>query len=150
MAQQEVEVLEEAGNDRSLWRAAALHMVTVKTPQHLSTTTEMPASERDWQTLHSNRLVPELLLQPHLQPRFLHRDLLTLTSSSSNQSVSLVNILHSSEWPSHLTQLFSVRPPDCSFIIAYVYFIHLFLVSKLSSSLRGRLSWIVQCCPIEI
>lgn len=88
MAQQEVEVLEETENDRSLWRAAALHTVTVKTAQQLSTTTEMPASEWDWQTLHSNRLVPDLLLQPHFQPRFLHSDLLTSTSSSSNQSVS--------------------------------------------------------------
>lgn len=45
MTQQEVKVLDEAGNDRSLWRAAALCMVTVKTPQRLSTTTEMPASD---------------------------------------------------------------------------------------------------------
>lgn len=70
------------------WRAAALRMVTVKTPQRLSITTEMPASDWDCQALPSNRLVPALLLQPHLQPRFLQGDLLTLSSPISNQLVS--------------------------------------------------------------
>lgn len=138
MTQQEVKVLDEAGNDRSLWRAAALCMVIVQTLQQLSTTTEMPASDGDRETLPSNRCIR---LSSSNLTYSLHSSMLTFWPSPiSNQLVSFtisVSIWISSTPQNGLhtnTQLVSVRPSDCRFMIAYVYFILLLCISKRSSS----------------
>lgn len=130
-------------------------MVIVKTLQWPLTTNKIPASFWDSWTLHSGRHVSYHLSLPHLQSRYIHNNHLSdLVSISSILLVSLslfksllivspLSDLHRQPWLKHThTQMLSVSPPYFIFLVAHVYFIYLFLTSKLSSSLRGGLSWI--------
>lgn len=130
-------------------------MVIVQSLQWLLTTIKIPTSFWDFQTLHSGRHVSHHLPQCHLQSRYIHNNHLSdlvFISSVLSVSVSLFKSLldslpsqsdlHRQPWlkPTR-TQMLPVSPPYFIFLVACVYFIYLFLISKLSSSLRGGLSW---------